>query len=130
MRVLFVSFNVAILASLFSAAVFPAAAQPAAAVTSAPVYVPDTTHQNDPLPNDVIAWDATTKSVDATNGQDFAHFIFAFTNIAKRINLGQVTNVTSVTNFTIITNSGFWSVFSGQKYTATATVITNTRVAT
>ena len=123
-------FKAAILASLLAAAVFPAAAQPAATVTSKPVYVPDTTHQNDPLPNGIIAWDAIQKSVDATNGQDFAHFVFTFTNIAQRVSLGQITNVTCVTNFTIVTNTGFWSVFSGRKYSATATVMTHTNVAT
>jgi len=130
MRALLVLFKAAILALLLVLGRFPAAAQPAVVVTSPPVFVPDTTHQNDPMPNDIIAWDAIQKSVDATNGQDFAHFVFAFTNIAKQINLGQVTNVTYVTNFTIVTNTGFWSVFSGRKYNSLATTVTNTHVAT
>jgi mono/diheme cytochrome c family protein len=50
-------------------------------VTSPPVYVPDTSHANEPLPDGVIAWDALLKSTEATNGQDFAHFTFSFTNI-------------------------------------------------
>ncbi len=50
--------------------------------TTPPVYVPDYSHANDPLPDGVIAWDATQKSVDATNGTDFARFDFSFTNIS------------------------------------------------
>ena len=68
--------------------------------------------------------------MDATNGQDFARFVFAFTNIAKHVVLGQVTNVTYITNVTVITNTGFWSVLSGHKYATTSTVKTNTSVAT
>jgi mono/diheme cytochrome c family protein len=64
-----------------AAGVFSAAAQPSNAVMSTPVYVPDTTHAGDPLPDGIIAWDATLKSLDATNGQDFAYFAFSFTNI-------------------------------------------------
>lgn len=60
---------------------FVAAAQPSNAVASAPVYVPDYRHASDPLPDGVLAWDALMKRTDATNGQDFAHFAFSFTNI-------------------------------------------------
>jgi len=70
---------------IFAAGVFPVAAQPSNPVTSAAVYVPDTTHQNEPLPDGVIAFDATTKSVDAVEGADFAHFTFYFTNITQEI---------------------------------------------
>ncbi len=66
-----------------AAGVFPAAAQPSNAVVSAPVYAPDYSHANDPLPDHVIAWDATMKAVDATNGQDFARFSFNFTNVTS-----------------------------------------------
>jgi mono/diheme cytochrome c family protein len=115
---------------MLAANVFCVGAQPAAPVASAPVYVPDTTHQNDPLPSGVLVWDETQKSVDATNGQDFARFVFAFTNTARKVEIGQVTNVTWTTNYTVVTNSGFWSVFSGRKYSSVATVITNRTVAT
>jgi mono/diheme cytochrome c family protein len=119
------------LAWLLVATVSSSAAQPATTVTSKPVYVPNTTHANEPLPNGVIAWEGgTQRSADATNGQDFARFVFAFTNIAQEISLGQVTNRTFTTNSTIVTNTGFWSVFSGRKYTSKATVNTNISVAT
>lgn len=112
------------------AAVFPAAAQPAApapamAVASAPVYVPDTTHANDPMPPGVINWDATQKSVDATNGQDFARFIFSFTNLATRPNIEQLTSFTYATNFTTVTNAGFFHSLFGRKYSSIANVTTN-----
>jgi len=59
-------------------------AQTSNVVATVPVYVPDTTHQNDPLPAGMLAWDATIKSVDATNSQEFARFTFTFTNITAR----------------------------------------------
>ena len=65
----------------FAAGVFSAAAQSSNAVPSTPVYVPDYTHAGDPLPEGIIAWDATLKTVDATNGQEFARFSFCFTNV-------------------------------------------------
>lgn len=67
---------------LFCAAGFsPAPAQTADVVASAPTYVPDLTHANEPLPNGIIAWDELLKTADTTNGQDFARFIFTFTNV-------------------------------------------------
>jgi cytochrome c553 len=72
------SFTAALL--IFAAGIFAAAAQPSNAVTSAPVFVPDTSHANGPLPDGIIAWDDILKSVDATNEQDFARFTFSFTN--------------------------------------------------
>jgi cytochrome c553 len=50
-------------------------------VTSPPVFVPDTSHSNDPLPDGILAWDELMKKTDATNGQDFARFTFSFTNV-------------------------------------------------
>ncbi len=120
----------AVASLFFAASVFPAAAQPAGAVTSAPLYVPDYSHQNEPLPDGVIAWDELTKSVDATNGQDFARFVFAFTNIAVKIDLGLATNVTCVTNFTTVTNTGFWPRFWGNKYSEVANEVRSTNVVT
>ena len=52
-------------------------------VATAPVDLPDYKHTEDPLPAGVLAWDATTKSVEATNNQEFAHFTFTFTNISS-----------------------------------------------
>lgn len=34
-----------------------------------------------PLPDGILAWDALSKTVDATNGQGVARFIFNFTNL-------------------------------------------------
>ena len=63
-----------------------APAQPAPPpVTSAPVFVPDTSHQNDPLPDGLIAFDATFKTADLEEGTDFAHFTFSFTNISDSV---------------------------------------------
>jgi mono/diheme cytochrome c family protein len=117
---------------LFAAHVFSAAAQPAAApaVTSTPVYVPDYTHQNDPLPNGVIAWDSIQKNTDATNGQDFARFVFTFTNVAAKVSLAQATNTTYLTNFTVVTNTGFWNALIGRKTSSHAHVTTNSAVVT
>jgi len=66
----------------FIAGTLSAVSQPANAVTTAPVYVPDTTHANGVLPNGLLAWEALQKSVVATNGQDLAKFQFGFTNVS------------------------------------------------
>jgi len=73
------------LAAILTAGIFSAAAQTSNAVTSTAVYVPDTTHQNDPLPDGVLSFDATLKAVDAVEGQDFAKFLFSFTNVTPNI---------------------------------------------
>lgn len=134
MRAPFDSFKPAISALVFAAAtaaiVLTVAAQPAGTVTSAPTYVPDTSHANEPMPPGVIAWDATQKSTDATNGQDFARFVFALTNVATKPNIEQITSYTYATNFTyatnltIITNKSIWSAISGHKYTPVTNVVT------
>lgn len=130
MKVSPVFFKAGVVAMLFAAVVFLAAAQPSAPVASQPVYVPDTTHANEPLPPGVIDWDGTQKVTDATNGDAFAHFVFAFTNVATGPNLVAVTNLAYVTNLTTVTNHGFWAAVFGRKYTSVAKVSTNTSVAT
>jgi hypothetical protein len=50
--------------------------QPSNAVTTAPVYVPDYSHANEPLPGR-FAWDARL-------GRHFARFVFNFTNTDGR----------------------------------------------
>ena len=114
----------------FAASVFPAAAQPSNAVTSAPVFVPDYSHANEPLPDGVIAWDALTKTTDATNGQDFARFTFTFTNVARKIDLGLATNIISITNLTAVTNSSFWARVWGKKITQMASITKSTNTVT
>jgi mono/diheme cytochrome c family protein len=91
-------------AAFFAAGIFPIIAQPSNAVATAPVYAPDYTHSTEPLPDGVFAWDAVTKSVDATNGQDFARFAFSFTNIATVHETVLTTNFVAVTNVTATTN--------------------------
>jgi mono/diheme cytochrome c family protein len=66
---------------VFAAGIFAASAQSNAPVATMPVYVPDYTHAGEPLPDGVIAWDALLKAVDTTNEQDFARFVFEFTNV-------------------------------------------------
>ena len=114
----------------FTAGVFVAAAQPSNTVTSAPVFVPDYSHANEPLPDGVIAWDELTKTTDATNGQDFARFVFTFTNVAQKIDLGLATNVTCITNITTVTNAGFWTHIFGGKISHVASVVNQTNAVT
>jgi mono/diheme cytochrome c family protein len=54
---------------------------PAPAITTPSVYVPDVSHANGPLPDNILVWDAVLKSLDVTNGLDFAKFAFSFTNV-------------------------------------------------
>ena len=115
---------------LFAAGAFCAVVQPTNAVASKPVYVPDTSHQNEPLPDGLIIWDALTKATDATNGQDFARFVFNFTNVAQIIKTAQATNVTTLTNFTSVTNSSFWARLSGKTVTRLANFSYATNVVT
>lgn len=67
---------------LYAAGFLAASGQPPNVVTSPPVYVPDTSHANGQLPPGIMTWDAEQKSEDATNGQDFARFVFTFTNVS------------------------------------------------
>ena len=72
----------AVTALVFAAGIFIAAGQPSNSVATPPVYVPDYSQANIPLPDGLLAWDAVQKTVDATNGQDLAHFVFTFTNVS------------------------------------------------
>ena len=121
-------FAVALSAAL-AAAVFSLAAQPVT-VATAPTFVPDYSHQNDPLPNGVLAWDATQKNLTVTNGLDFARFVFYFTNVAAKVDLELSTNVTYTTNFTVVTNTGLWSILSGHKFTSVPSVAASTNTVT
>jgi mono/diheme cytochrome c family protein len=59
-------------------------ATPASTVaTTPPVYVPDMSHANDPMPDGVFAWDSLTKSVNADADQADAQFTFNFTNVSS-----------------------------------------------
>jgi mono/diheme cytochrome c family protein len=94
---------------LAGARLFAADSNPTNAVaTTAAVYVPDTSHQNDPLPDGVLAWDGLTKETNVAANAGNAHFVFSFTNIATVHETALVTNVTTITNLTAVTNSFFF----------------------
>jgi mono/diheme cytochrome c family protein len=78
----------------------------AVAATTA-VYVPDTSHQNDPLPDGVLAWNNLTQEATVAADAGSAHFVFSFTNIATVHETALVTNVTTLTKITAVTNSSF-----------------------
>jgi mono/diheme cytochrome c family protein len=56
-----------------------------AAVATAAVYVPDYSHVNEPLPDNVFAWDALQKSEELTNDLQVARFSFNFTNVTTNV---------------------------------------------
>ena len=58
-----------------------AAAETNANVSSKPVYVPDTSHANEPMADGILAWNSLMETAEATNEQAFARFTFTFTNI-------------------------------------------------
>jgi mono/diheme cytochrome c family protein len=70
---------------VFATGIFSAVAQTSNIVATAPVFVPNTTHQNDPLPDGIIAWDGLMKTTNATAEQSQAEFTFCFTNITTNI---------------------------------------------
>jgi cytochrome c553 len=98
--------------------------------TTAAVYVPDTSHQNDPLPDGVLAWDELTKETTVAADAGNASFVFSFTNIATVHETALVTNVTTITNITAVTNSFFFWFKKNSFVTnfSTATSITTNNV--
>jgi mono/diheme cytochrome c family protein len=74
------------------------------AVTSPPVYVPDMSHANDPLPDGVLDWSSLMQTTNADADQASVQFFFSFTNVAKRADIALVTNVVTTTNFITLTN--------------------------
>jgi mono/diheme cytochrome c family protein len=73
-------------------------------VTTPPVYVPDVSQIDKPLPDDVIAWDSLLLTTNVAAGQNEVHFIFGFSNIARNVDISLVTNVTTTTNSVTVTN--------------------------
>jgi len=67
----------------FAEEIFTAAAQPTGAVVTPPVYVPDVSHQNEPLPNGLLAWDSLQKVVETNADATEANFVFNFTNVSS-----------------------------------------------
>jgi len=53
------------------------------AVTSPPVYVPDTSHENEPMANGVLAWNSLLQNTNAAADQEQVHFAFSFTNVSS-----------------------------------------------
>jgi mono/diheme cytochrome c family protein len=116
---------------LVGARIFAADSNPTNAVaTTAAVYVPDTSHQNDPLPDGVLAWDELTKETTVAADAGNASFVFSFTNIATVHGTALVTNVTTITNITAATNSFFFWFKKNSFVTnfSTATSITTNNV--
>ena len=74
-----------------------------AVAATAAVYVPDTSHQNEPLPDGVLAWDGLTKETTVAADAGSAHFVFSFTNIATVHETVLATNITTLTNITAVT---------------------------
>ncbi len=99
----------------------------ATAVTP-PIYVPDTSHQNEPLPDGILAWDSLSKETTVAADTANASFVFSFTNIATVHETTLVTNVTTITNITAVTNSSFiWfkKISFATNFSTTASVTTN-----
>ena len=63
-----------VVAGLIPAAMVCNATGTSAPISTAPVYVPDTSHANEPMPDGILAWNAVMQTAEATNGQDFARF--------------------------------------------------------
>lgn len=74
-----VSLAAAVLFTMTAAVVV--AAETNANVSSKPVYVPDTSHANEPMPDGILTWNSLMETAEATNEQAFARFNFTFTNI-------------------------------------------------
>lgn len=70
---------------VFAAAIIlglqPAAADnPPAVPATTPVFVPDMSHANEPLPDGVLAWENTSQSAEITADKEKVEFTFNFTN--------------------------------------------------
>ncbi len=54
----------------------------AAVTATTAVYVPDTSHQNDPLPDGVLAWNSLMQETTVAADAGIARFVFSFTNVS------------------------------------------------
>jgi mono/diheme cytochrome c family protein len=54
-----------------------------AVAATAAVYVPDTSHQNDPLPDGVLAWNSLIQETTVAAEAGKANFVFSFTNVSS-----------------------------------------------
>jgi mono/diheme cytochrome c family protein len=99
---------------------------PTNAVTaSTAVYVPDLTHQNDPLPDGVLAWNKLMAETTVAADIGKAELVFTFTNIATARETVVTTNITTATNVISTTNSYFGLY---KKITSVTSLATTTRV--
>jgi mono/diheme cytochrome c family protein len=73
-------------------------------VTSPPVFVPDTSHENDPMPDGVLAWNSLMQETNAAADQELVRFTFTFTNIATGLDVSLVKRVTTNANSDILTS--------------------------
>ncbi len=98
---------------------------------TAAVSVPDTSHQNDPLPDGVLEWNGLTQEATVAADAGNAHFTFCFTNIAKANEDVLATNITTTTNITTVTNKSFiwFKKISFATNYSTATRFTTNQVA-
>ena len=71
--------------------------------STAPVYVPDVSHESDHLSESTLRWDATMKTTNVSADAASAHFIFYFTNVAVQVDRTQATNAGGVVSW--VTNS-------------------------
>jgi hypothetical protein len=77
-RILFIVFAI-----LFSfAGDFKLSAQPANSAVVKPNFR-DHSHDNQPLPDGILAWHTLSQTAVITNGEKFAHFTFSFTNVSS-----------------------------------------------
>ncbi len=73
-----------LLYSLAGGSLSAADSRPANAVAATPaVYAPDTSHQNEPLPDGILAWDSLAKETNLVANVTMAHFTFSFTNVSS-----------------------------------------------
>ncbi len=71
--------------ALMSAIAFRANGQtPPPTVASHPVFVPDTSHSMQPLPDGLFNWNSTLESTSVISGADYARFRFDFTNVSGK----------------------------------------------
>jgi mono/diheme cytochrome c family protein len=73
-------------------------------VSSAPIYVPDFSHSDEPMPDGVVAWSSLMQTTNVTEDQEVVRFAFSFTNMAKRADITLVTNLVTAADSTIQTN--------------------------
>jgi mono/diheme cytochrome c family protein len=52
-------------------------------IATTPVFVPDTSHANEPLPDDVLAWSSLRQETNVAADLPEVHFVFNFTNVSS-----------------------------------------------